>query len=143
MVINGGFYNLTDDEIKKRSKNLLSKLGLEKDVNRKVNEYSLGMKKRLALSIALIKEPELLVLDEPTSGLDTRGVKALRIVLKDLNKKGLTILLSSHVLSEVQEICTHVGIINKGKIIRQESIKEITKEIEKKTIKLLLKVKNI
>ena len=139
----GGFYNLTDDEIRKRSKNLLSKLGLEKDANRKVNEYSLGMKKRLALSIALINEPELLVLDEPTSGLDPRGVKALRIVLKDLNKKGLTILLSSHVLSEVQEICTHVGIINEGKIIREESIKEITKEIEKKTIKLLLKVKNI
>ena len=101
------------------------------------------MKKRLALCIALINEPEILVLDEPTSGLDPRGVKALRIVLKDLNKKGLTILLSSHVLSEVQEICTHVGIINKGKIIRQESIKEITKEIEKKTIKLLLKVKNV
>ena len=139
----GGFYNLTDNEIKKRSKNLLSKLGLEKDANRKVNEYSLGMKKRLALCIALINKPEILVLDEPTSGLDPRGVKALRIVLKDLNKRGLTILLSSHVLSEVQEICTHVGIINKGKIIRQESIKEITKEIEKKTIKLLLKVKNV
>ncbi len=139
----GGFYNLTDNEIKKRSKSLLSKLGLEKDANRKVNEYSLGMKKRLALCIALINKPEILVLDEPTSGLDPRGVKALRIVLKDLNKKGLTILLSSHVLSEVQEICTHVGIINKGKIIRQESIKEITKEIERKTIKLLLKVKNV
>jgi len=139
----GGFYGLSDNEIEKRSENLLSKLGLEKDANRKVNEYSLGMKKRLALCIALINNPEILVLDEPTSGLDPRGVKALRIVLKDLNKKGLTILLSSHVLSEVQEICTHVGIINKGKIIRQESIKEIIKEIEKKTIKLLLKVKNI
>ena len=68
-------------------------------------------------------------------------VKALRIVLKDLNKKGLTIILSSHVLTEVQEICSHVGIINKGKLIREESIDGIIKEIEKKSIRLLLKVK--
>jgi len=138
----GGFYNLARDKIEQKGKELLTKLGLEKDAKRKVLEYSLGMKKRLALCIALLNEPEILILDEPTSGLDPRGVKALRVVLKDLNKKGLTILLSSHVLSEVQEICTHVGIINKGKLIREESIKDVRKEIEKKSIKLLLKVKN-
>ena len=92
------------------------RLGLEKDSNRKVAEYSLGMRKRLALCVALLNNPEILVLDEPTSGLDPRGVKALRVVLKDLNKKGLTIILSSHVLTEVQEICSHVGIINRGKL---------------------------
>lgn len=138
----GGFYNLAREKIEHKGKELLTKLGLEKDAKRKVQEYSLGMKKRLALCIALLNEPEILILDEPTSGLDPRGVKALRIVLKDLNKKGLTILLSSHVLSEVQEICTHVGIINKGKLIREESIKDVRKEIENKSIKLLLKVKN-
>ncbi len=137
----GGFYNLSENEIEKRGKSLLAKLGLEKDANRKVSEYSLGMRKRLALCIALLNEPEILVLDEPTSGLDPRGVKALRIVLKELNRKGLTIILSSHVLTEVQEICSHVGIINKGKLIREESIDGISKEIEKKSIKLLLKVK--
>mgnify|MGYP001411459503 FL=1 len=137
----GGFYNLNENEIEKRGKKLLAKLGLEKDSNRRVGEYSLGMRKRLALCIALLNEPEILVLDEPTSGLDPRGVKSLRIVLKELNRKGLTIILSSHVLTEVQEICTHVGIINKGKLIREESIDEISKEIEKKSIKLLLKVK--
>ena len=127
--------------LKKEGKNLLARLGLEKDSNRKVAEYSLGMRKRLALCVALLNNPEILVLDEPTSGLDPRGVKALRIVLKDLNKKGLTIILSSHVLTEVQEICSHVGIINRGKLIREESIEDIRKEIEKKSIKLLLKVK--
>ena len=137
----GGFYNLDESEIEKRGKSLLAKLGLEKDSNRKVSDYSLGMRKRLALCIALLNEPEILILDEPTSGLDPRGVKALRIVLKDLNKKGLTIILSSHVLTEVQEICSHVGIINKGKMIREESIDGIRKEVEKKSIKLLLKVK--
>ncbi len=137
----GGFYNLSENEIEKRGKELLSKLGLERDANRKVAEYSLGMRKRLALCVALLNNPEILILDEPTSGLDPRGVKALRIVLKDLNKKGLTIILSSHVLTEVQEICSHVGIINKGKLIREESIEGIRKEIEKKSIRLLLKVK--
>ena len=137
----GGFYNISDDLIEERGKALLAKLGLEKDSNRRVSEYSLGMKKRLALCIALLNEPEILVMDEPTSGLDPRGVKALRIVLKDLNKKGLTIILSSHILTEVQEICSHVGIINNGKLIREESIDGIRKEIEKKSIRLLLKVK--
>ena len=137
----GGFYDLNEEKIEKRGKDLLAKLGLEKDSNRKVSEYSLGMRKRLALCIALLNKPEILVLDEPTSGLDPRGVKSLRIVLKELNRKGLTIILSSHVLTEVQEICTHVGIINKGKLIREESIDGISKEIEKKSIKLLLKVK--
>ena len=137
----GGFFDLTADVIEKRGKNLLARLGLEKDSNRKVAEYSLGMRKRLALCVALLNNPEILVLDEPTSGLDPRGVKALRIVIKELNKKGLTIILSSHVLTEVQEICSHVGIINRGKLIREESIEDIRKEIEKKSIKLLLKVK--
>ena len=137
----GGFFDLSTDEIEKRGKNLLARLGLEKDSKRKVAEYSLGMRKRLALCVALLNNPEILVLDEPTSGLDPRGVKALRVVLKDLNKKGLTIILSSHVLTEVQEICSHVGIINRGKLIREESIEDIRKEIEKKSIKLLLKVK--
>ena len=137
----GGFFNLSTDVIEKRGKNLLARLGLEKDSNRKVAEYSLGMRKRLALCVALLNNPEILVLDEPTSGLDPRGVKALRIVIKELNKKGLTIILSSHVLTEVQEICSHVGIINRGKLIREESIEDIRKEIEKKSIKLLLKVK--
>ena len=137
----GGFYGLSEDEIKKRGKSLLSKLGLEKDSDRKVSQYSLGMRKRLALCIALLNEPEILVLDEPTSGLDPRGVKALRIVLKELNRKGLTIILSSHVLSEVQDICTDVGIINNGKMVTQGPIYGIRKEIEKKSIKLLLKLK--
>ena len=100
------------------------------------------MKKRLALATALIHEPEILILDEPTSGLDPRGVKALRNLLLELNNDGLTILLSSHVLSEVQELCTDVGIINNGEMIRQESISDIMKTVEKTAIKLSLRVEN-
>ena len=98
------------------------------------------MRKRLALATALLHEPEILILDEPTSGLDPRGVKALRTLLLDLNKDGLTILLSSHILSEVQELCTDVGIINNGKMIRQESISKIVETVEKTAIKLSLRV---
>jgi ABC-2 type transport system ATP-binding protein len=138
----GGFYNISDSTIKKRGGKLLDLLSLNKNSKKQVGEFSLGMKKRLALAVALLHEPEILILDEPTSGLDPRGVKALRTLLLNLNKKGLTIILSSHVLSEVQEMCTHVAIINKGKLIRQESIEKIREEVKKTDIKLSLRLKN-
>ncbi len=137
----GGFYGLEEEVIKERGRELLQKLGLSKDSERKIRGFSLGMRKRLALSVALLHKPEILVLDEPTSGLDPRGVKALRILLKELNDEGLTIILSSHVLSEIQEICTHVGIIDKGKLVRQDDISGIREEIKKTEIKLSLRVK--
>ena len=139
----GGFYNINKKELEIKSEKLLKTLGLAKEANKPVNEFSLGMKKRLALASALLHEPEILILDEPTSGLDPRGVKALRSVLLDLNSKGLTILLSSHVLSEIQEICTHVGIINNGKLIRQENISKIIDEVNKTDINLSLRVKGL
>ena len=136
----GGFYNLSDSTIEEKRRNLLELLGLKNSLGKTVDAFSLGMRKRLALATALLHEPEILVLDEPTSGLDPRGVKALRTLLLDLNKRGLTIMLSSHILSEVQEICTDVGIINNGKMVRQESISEIIKAVEKTAIKLSLRV---
>ena len=137
----GGFYELDNETIKTNGKDLLQKLGLAKDSERQVRGFSLGMRKRLALAVALLNEPEILILDEPTSGLDPRGVKALRVVLQELNEKGLTIILSSHVLSEIQEICTHIGIIDKGKLIRQDTIAGIREEVKKTAIKLSLRVK--
>ncbi len=137
----GGFYEMDDKDIKTRGRDLLQKLGLDRDSERQVRGFSLGMRKRLALAVSLLHEPEILILDEPTSGLDPRGVKALRAVLQELNEKGLTIILSSHVLSEIQEICTHVGIIDKGKLIRQDTIAGIREEVKKTAIKLSLRVK--
>ena len=131
--------------IKKRVKDALQQAALWDEVKDDLNKSALalsgGQQQRVCIARALAVEPSIILMDEPTSGLDPRGVKALRIVLKDLNKKGLTIILSSHVLTEVQEICSHVGIINNGKLIREESIDGIRKEIEKKSIRLLLKVK--
>ena len=142
LVFYGGFYSLTESIIEERGKKLLDLLGLGNSLEKTVREYSLGMKKRLALATTLLHEPEILILDEPTSGLDPRGVKALRTLLLDLNKQGLTILLSSHILSEVQELCTDVGIIENGKMIRQESIAEIIETVEKTAIKLSLRLGN-
>ena len=139
----GGFYDISKEEIDERSEELLKKLGLSKDANRPVSEFSLGMRKRVALASALLNKPKILILDEPTSGLDPRGVKALRTLLLDLNSKGLTIFLSSHVLSEVQEICTDVGIIDNGKLIRQDKISGIIEEVEKANVRLSLKVKGL
>ncbi|MEC8874960.1 MAG: ABC transporter ATP-binding protein [Candidatus Thermoplasmatota archaeon] len=138
----GGFYELEEEIIEERGRNLLKKLGLAKDTERPVRGFSLGMRKRLALAVALLHNPEILVLDEPTSGLDPRGVKALRNVLRELNEGGLTIILSSHALPEIQEICTHVGIIDKGRMIRQETIEGIRKEVKKTAITLSLRVKD-
>ncbi|MEE3242651.1 MAG: ABC transporter ATP-binding protein [Candidatus Thermoplasmatota archaeon] len=138
----GGFYELEEEIIEERGRNLLKKLGLAKDTERPVRGFSLGMRKRLALAVALLHNPEILVLDEPTSGLDPRGVKALRNVLRELNEDGLTIILSSHALPEIQEICTHVGIIDKGRMIRQETIEGIRKEVKKTAITLSLRVKD-
>ena len=136
----GGFYNLSDESIKEKGEKLLKILGLSNNSKKTVREYSLGMRKRLALATALLHEPEILILDEPTSGLDQRGVKALRTLLLDLNKQGLTILLSSHILSEVQELCTDVGIIDNGRMIRQESIAKIIETVENTAGKLSLRV---
>ena len=136
----GGFYSLSDSIIEERGEKLLDLLGLSHSLMKTVREYSLGMRKRLALATALLHEPEILILDEPTSGLDPRGVKALRTLLLDLNKKGLTIIFSSHILSEVQELCTDVGIINNGKMIRQGSISKIMETVKRTAIKLSLRV---
>lgn len=88
-----------------------------------VRGYSLGMKQRLGIALALIRQPEILILDEPTNGLDPFGIQEIRNLIKDLSKnKGMTILVSSHILSEIEAIADNVGIINEGKLIFQGSM---------------------
>jgi ABC-2 type transport system ATP-binding protein len=87
--------------------------------------YSLGMKQRLGVAAALLGDPELLVLDEPTNGLDPAGMADMRQLLVDLAGRGQTVLLSSHLLSEVQEICDRVGVISRGKLITESTVADI------------------
>lgn len=93
-------------------------LGLKEALNKKVKGYSLGMRQRLGIAAALLREPKLLILDEPTNGLDPTGIHELRSYIKDIAvKKGITVLISSHILSELEKICDKAIIIKHGKII--------------------------
>src|ERR1700704_4775564 len=101
---------------------IVSLKGRDKD---KVKTYSLGMKQRLGLAGALLNNPDLLILDEPANGLDPAGIVEMRDLLRTLASEGKTVFVSSHVLSEVQQICTRVAIINHGKLIRLAPVHEL------------------
>ncbi|QPK88632.1 ATP-binding cassette domain-containing protein [Bacillus velezensis] len=103
--------------------NTLAKVGLEQAARKKVKHFSLGMKQRLGLAYSLLHNPGLLILDEPMNGLDPKGMKELRIILSDLAKQGVSILLSNHLLSEMEEICDRVAYIKKGRILGIEDMK--------------------
>jgi ABC-2 type transport system ATP-binding protein len=101
---------------------IVSLQGRDKD---KVRTYSMGMKQRLGLAIALLNDPDLLILDEPANGLDPAGIVEMRDLLRNLAETGKTVFISSHVLSEVQQICTRVAIINVGKLVRVAPVAEL------------------
>src|SRR6187549_640680 len=105
---------------KARIAEVLNIVGLEDTGKKTTKKFSLGMKQRLAIALALLPDPELLILDEPANGLDPAGIIELRELIKTLNKThGMTILISSHLLAEVEKIVTHIGIIFKGKMLFQ------------------------
>ncbi|WP_328520063.1 ABC transporter ATP-binding protein [Kribbella sp. NBC_00359] len=92
--------------------------------------YSLGMKQRLGVAAALLKDPELVILDEPTNGLDPAGMRDMRRLIRELGSDGRTVLLSSHLLGEVQQICDRVGIINSGRMVAEHNVEELRGEQE-------------
>lgn len=107
---------------------ILNTVGLEKHANKKVKNFSTGMKQRLGLAIALLGDPELIILDEPTNGLDPQGMLEMRELIKRLNREqGKAIFLSSHLLNEVEKVCTHVGIIRQGSMLFQGPVTELKK----------------
>ena len=97
-------------------------LGRERD---KVKTYSTGMKQRLAIASALLREPEVLILDEPTNGLDPGGMRDVRALIRRLNEDGLTIFLSSHLLAEVEQLCNRVAVIGDGRLLAEGTIAEV------------------
>ena len=100
----------------------LDQVGLAGVGRRPVKAYSLGMRQRLGLAAALIRRPRLLVLDEPGNGLDPRGIRDLRALLTGLNEAGVTVFLSSHLLSEVEQLCTRVGVLDDGGLVLQDDL---------------------
>ncbi len=118
------FYDMDKDEAAKRVEELLELVGLSGAADKKVGEFSRGMKQRLALAQALINDPKVVFLDEPTSGLDPAGAADFRRIIKLLKKEGKTVFFSSHILSEVKEVCETIGIIHRGKIVAKGRIDE-------------------
>ena len=105
--------------------NVLKTVNLYERKSSKFNTYSLGMKQRLAIASALLGDPEILVFDEPTNGLDPAGIAEIRELIKELNRKGKTIIMASHILDEVEKVCTHVAIIQKGFLKTVGSVKDV------------------
>ena len=111
---------------RKRIAEALEIVRLTEAADRPVKGYSLGMKQRLGIAIALLGHPELLILDEPTNGLDPAGIQEMRRLIKDMPRKyGMTVLVSSHLLSEIDQIATQVGIIHEGRLIFQDRIEAL------------------
>lgn len=110
---------------KKRIDQLLSSVDLLEVKNRKLGAFSRGMQQKLGFARALLHNPDLLLLDEPVSGLDPTGIKQIRDLIEEENKKGSTIFISSHLLSEVERLCQRVGIINKGKLLAEDTMENL------------------
>jgi ABC-type multidrug transport system ATPase subunit len=107
---------------RERIEEALNQVGLGGIDRRPVKTYSLGMRQRLGLAAALVRRPTLLVLDEPGNGLDPRGMRDFRKLLIELNEAGTTVFLSSHLLAEVELLCTRVGVLDRGKLVLQEDL---------------------
>lgn len=117
---------------------VLELVGLADTGNKKVSQFSLGMKQRLSIAVALLNQPELLILDEPTNGLDPNGILEMRQLFQRLNQEeGITILISSHLLAEIEKLVTHVGIIHKGQMLFEGTLQAlIQKQQESSRLKL-------
>ncbi|HEV7205676.1 MAG TPA: ATP-binding cassette domain-containing protein [Jatrophihabitans sp.] len=107
---------------KARIDGVLEQVGLAGIGKRPVKAFSLGMRQRLGLAAALLRRPDLLILDEPTNGLDPQGIHEMRDLLLALNAAGTTVFLSSHLLSEVEQMCTRVGVLDRGRLVVQDSL---------------------
>ncbi len=114
------------DERDRRAEALLERVGLTAAADRKVRTYSKGMMQRLGLAQAMMNRPRLLVLDEPADGVDPVGRREIRDVLIELSDEGATLFLNSHLLSEIERVCTRVAILKEGRLVRQGTVEELT-----------------
>ena len=110
---------------RQRIDDALARVGLTAVANKKVRAYSFGMRQRLGLAMALLRPRQLLILDEPTNGMDPQGTREIRNLTKELAAEGATVFLSSHLLSEVEQICSHVAVMSLGKLLAQGTIAEL------------------
>ena len=118
-------YQVPRDEIKGRAEALLNVLALGEDADKLIVDYSVGMRKKIALAAALIHRPQVLFLDEPFEGVDPVSSRVIRNILQDLTKSGTTVFFSSHIMEVVERLCTRVGIINHGVLVAEGTLDEL------------------
>jgi ABC-2 type transport system ATP-binding protein len=121
----GKLCGLSGKLLAERTKELLALVGLEEARDRRVGGYSKGMLQRIGLAQALVQEPRLLVLDEPTAGVDPTGSHQIRDLILKFKERGMTVLLCSHLLSQVQEICDRIGIMHRGELVREGQLDDL------------------
>jgi ABC-2 type transport system ATP-binding protein len=130
LIYTGKLNGFSNEEARERAIELLAQVGLEEAVDKKAGKYSRGMKQRLGLADVLLKKPEVIILDEPTLGIDPKGVQELLELIQMLSKEhNITVLLSSHHLHQVQQICDRVGLFVKGHLLACGDIKQLASEM--------------
>ena len=121
----GKLCGLKGGALRDRARDLLKLVGLENAADRRIGGYSKGMLQRIGLAQALVQEPRLLVLDEPTAGVDPAGSREIRDLILEFKSRGITVLLCSHLLGQVQEICDRVGILHNGRLVREGPLESL------------------
>jgi ABC-2 type transport system ATP-binding protein len=120
---------LSRDEAQQRIDEVLARMGLSEVADRPVSTYSRGMRRRLGVADVLLKEPQLVIMDEPTQGLDPEGARAFLRIIRDLREEGITVLLSSHLLHQVQAVCDRVGLFRKGRMVLVGSVTQLAQRV--------------
>ena len=121
--------NIPEQEAQQHAAQLLERVGLDREIDKKTGKYSRGMRQRLGLADVLIKNPEVIILDEPTSGIDPAGVQEFISLIRQLrDERGLTVLFSSHHLDQVQQICDRVGLFSQGRLLADLSLNDLQQE---------------
>jgi|TARA_B100000965_G_scaffold964_1_gene755 ABC-2 type transport system ATP-binding protein len=139
LYFQAGFYGVSRSSAKERIEYLLEKLGLSKHKSKKMRELSGGMKRRLQIAKALVHDPEIIILDEPTAGVDVELRHDLWLYLQELHKEGKTILLTTHYIDEAELLCERVGIIDKGKLIVEDTVSNLKKMVKNSSLEIRLK----
>jgi len=132
----GEIRGMSKEDISRRTKEVLETVKMTEWADKRIGKFSKGMKQRVAIAQAMLHEPSVIILDEPTSGLDPRGMYEVREILSELKKQDYTIFMSSHLLNEVQEVCSDVALINRGRLLKTGSVEELLEQASVKRIEV-------
>ncbi len=134
LIFSSQLYGVPKDQRAKKAKDLLELIGLYERRNDRVGNFSKGMKRRVTIAMALIHDPDVLFLDEPTTGLDVQSARVIRALVKELNKNGTTVFLTTHYIEEADQFCQRIAIINQGKIAAIDTPEKLKTYVEEQRI---------